>query len=48
MYLRGISASYALFNEALGGVMRSKISCESDPMYSLGIPLTLQIGRAHV
>ncbi|KAL8287248.1 hypothetical protein RQP46_003700 [Phenoliferia psychrophenolica] len=26
MYLRGISASYALFNEALGGVMRSKIS----------------------
>ncbi|KAK4702568.1 hypothetical protein P7C70_g3660, partial [Phenoliferia sp. Uapishka_3] len=26
MYLRGISASYALFNEALGGVMRSKVS----------------------
>ncbi|KAL8287275.1 hypothetical protein RQP46_003727 [Phenoliferia psychrophenolica] len=26
MYLRGIAASYALFNEALGGVMRSKIS----------------------
>lgn len=25
MYLRGISASYKLFNDALGGVMRSKV-----------------------
>jgi len=25
---KGIAASYALFNEALGGVMRSKVSCK--------------------
>ena len=29
LYLRGIAAAYTLVNEALAGVMRSKVSCES-------------------
>lgn len=31
LYLRGITASYTLVNQALAGVMRSKVSCESGP-----------------